>query len=59
MLSEEHMGEGVGHLSWNVVHRAEIVDGDVHGIHNSFDESGTESVFRCCVEGNVLSAITE
>ena len=46
-------------MGWNVVHWAEIVDGDVHGVNDSFDESRTESVFGCSVEGDVLSAIAE
>jgi hypothetical protein len=47
------------HLGVNVIHGAEIVDGNVHGVDNSFDKSGTESVFGCCVKGDVLGPVAK
>jgi hypothetical protein len=47
------------YLSVYVVHVAKIVDGDVHGINDCFDKSGTESGFGCRVDGNVLRAVSE
>ena len=47
------------HLRVYVVHCAKIVNGDVHGINDSFDKSRTESGFGCRVDGNVLRPVSE
>jgi hypothetical protein len=52
-------GEGGDCLGMNVVHRAQVINSDVHGVDDSFDESGTESCFGRRVFGNVLGAVSE
>lgn len=52
-------GDEEEYLRVYVVHGADVVDGDVHGVDHSFDKSRTESRFCCRILGDILGAIAE